>query len=161
MSIGTTAVDVRSEKRDAYDDVHESAYPIHDLIGPSDVSDDATSWSDVSDRDMDREVSRATEVVRSEGQYSGIARDLAVTVWIADLPRAPMSDLAFEDRREAVANGYWPYDMDIVEVREIVSEQFDRHDMQYRGAHEEAYGVITAAYADKLDPRADYGDRRP
>jgi len=161
MSIGTTAVDVRSKERQAYDDVYAEAYPIGDLIDPSDVSDDADQWSDVSDRDMEHEVARATEVIRSEGHYDGIARDLAVTMWIGDMVRAPMSDLAYEDRREAVSAGYWPYDMDKWEVREIVSEQFDRHDVTYRDAYDAAYEVITAAYVDKFDPRADYGDRRP
>lgn len=139
--------DIIRAKREAYSEAYENALSLSDLISPSDVIEGADRWRDISDERLDGEVAECLTHVRSEGQYSGIVRDLAVKTWMGDLPRAPMEDLAFDDKRTAVENGYWPNSMNKWECEEILFEM-EIPPM----VRDEAWEVVSRGVGDKLHP---------
>lgn len=145
--------DIYEKRKEAYSEAYETAYSLPELIGPSDIDDTADTWGDITDEQIESEIAECLDVVHTESQYEGLIRDLAVTLWRDSLPRVSMDHLVFDDKAEAVRNGYWPNRMNKWDCEEILFERDIPSDVR-----DEAYEVVSAGVADKLDPRADKGD---
>lgn len=145
--------DIYQARRDAYDQAFEAAHCLTDLIDPSDILEGAKRWSDIGDDRLDMEVSECLDVAQRENQHNGAIQDLAVTIRRGDMPRAPMEDLAFDDPREAVKEGYWPNSMTKMECEDILFETDIHHDYT-----QEAWETVRAAIYDKSHPRQSHGD---
>lgn len=145
--------DIYTQRQEAYAEAFDAAHELSDLIDPSDVLEGADHWSDISDERLTQEVNECLTVARSENQHNGAVRDLAVTIWRGDLPRAPMDDLAFDDKETAVENGYWPNSMNKWDCEEILFEADIPADVM-----QEAWETVSAGIADKTHPRRSKGD---
>jgi hypothetical protein len=138
------------EKRsNAYDAAYDSTTALRCLIQPEDVIEGATRWSDISDERLTRECYESMEVMHTEGQYSGIEQSLAIDEYLRNIPRAPMRDLAFDTRDEALLAGYWPHDMTYHKARAKLQAKPDEIPRQ---AREKARETINEAVMDKMHP---------
>jgi len=140
---------------DAKQAAAEQAEPINMLINVSDIDESADSWDDISDEQIRQEITQSLDVISSERQYEGLIRDLAVTMWRSDPPRAPMGALVFETERAAVENGYWPNSMNKWEVEEILFELDIPTDV-----YNEAWEVVSMGVSDKMNPREEKDPNR-
>jgi len=140
--------DIPQKRKDAYSEAYENSYSLPDLISPSDVDGTADSLDDISDRQLEQEISKSLTFVNQERKYDGLIRDLAVSLWRDTLPRVAMRDMVFESKAEAVKNGYYPNKMTYVECEEILYEMDIPTDIL-----NEARQAVMAGVADKLHPR--------
>lgn len=104
------------------------ATPISDLIGPKEVDSNATSWDEVDNELLRKEIHKSVDTILSEANYAhpkiaSLIDEYARTLWFQDLSRAPMEHLAFDEYSEALSNGYWPYKADKWEVMEWIESQ--------------------------------------
>jgi hypothetical protein len=144
-------VGVEQAKKNLYAEVARKTYEMGDLIPPEDVDEEAETWEEVSDDDLDQAMMDALDHAGPSERCDGAIRECAVKLYLADLPRAPMRDLAFDSMEKAVENGYWPYKMDHRECEELLweTEEFP--------AYNEAYQTAARAYSDMMDPREEVG----
>jgi len=142
--------DTLQKRKETYSEVYQDGYELSALIGPSDVEETADSWDDISDEELRAEIRECLTVANQERQYEGCIRDLAVTMWRNGLPRVSMDDMAFDDPETAVEKGYWPNSMDKWTCEEILFERDIPTDVR-----QEAWEVVSAAIADKLNPRVE------
>lgn len=137
-------VDTQNVRQDAKAEIE----PLSALINPSDVTDNAEEWSDIDTETIRQEASRSVEVIVSENQqpFYDMATDLALEFIKQELPRVPMSDMAFDSMETAVKRGYWPNKMDKYELEELVWE--NKNDCEtklfhiYRECENEAWGIV-------------------
>lgn len=140
-------------KKEAYEQAYEEAHSLPSLINPSDVTGfDGDSWGEMDNDLIRREIGESLSVIRSERQYDGLQRDLAITLWRDSLPRVPLSDMSFETQEECVENGYWPHRMNKWEIEELLFEQ----DIPNQCMNE-AWEIISRGIADKMNPNRDKG----
>jgi hypothetical protein len=138
------------EKRSsAYDAVYDSTTALRFLIDPDDVLEGATRWGDISDERLARECYESIEVMHTEGQYSGIEQSLAIDEYLRGIPRAPMRDLAFDTREEALLAGYWPHKMAYQQARAKLQANPGEIPRQDR---EKARETVNEAIMDKMHP---------
>ena len=148
-------MNIQHEKKAAYRAVYESNYLITTLIDPEEVDENADSWDDVDDDKLDDELHHAVDVQMSENnQYGGLIKELAIKIWLSEMPRVKLDDLVFETEEKALENEYWPYRVSSMEAESMLHKlvSFDRLDIP-NSAFEEASGVVQAAALDKMDPR--------
>ena len=144
-----TRSEVRREAQNA-------AEPLDDLIRPSDVADDAETWDEVDDTMLAAELHQAVEIICSEGQYpyAALAHDLAMDMTRDTLLRVPMDDLVYDDRVEAVKNGYWPHKMNRTRVTELIEKH--RHQSELAAiwvdAHRDAWDVVSEGIYEGMKP---------
>jgi hypothetical protein len=139
-------------KRSLYDEVFERSYKISDLVPVEEVDEDADSWDDVSDDDLDAEIMEALRHAGPAEEHDGLIREYAIALWMSDLPRVSMDDMVFETMEEAVDDFYWPKKMDRYELEDLLWEKDETY------GYPEAHGVAEAAYIDKFDPRSEKYD---
>lgn len=149
--------DIHSQtpKTDAKREAYKKAYPLHHLIRAEDVRDDAESWAEIRDEDIEEEVNESLSVMRSEGQYYYLQKPLAVRLKADDMMRIRMDDLVFDDRHEAVKNGYWPHKMT---RQQVFSHLFEDDVTIESGYYDDAWEVISQGIADKMNPRKEEPD---
>jgi len=144
----------RSKVATVYDQVYEVTYEISDLIDPSEVTDEAETWSDVDSDDLDHEISECVTVKNQERGMNGMLNELAIVFYMESLPRVSLDDLVYDTEEQALKNGYWPKRMSNYEAESVLTElHWDDEIKIPQEAFNEASWVIDSAYCDRLDPR--------
>lgn len=124
------------------------------LLSPRDVVDGADGWDDIPDERMKSELEEVSSVFITEGQtpYKSLVRDLAISLWMEDLPRVNMDHLKTDVRRTVVlSHGYWPYDMSYSDMWEML-QSVDYHQIP-TSLWVDAVNEVQAGIIDGLDPR--------
>lgn len=149
----------QSKVEKVYNDVYEVTYEISDLIDPSEVTDEAETWSDVDPDDLDQEISECITVKNEERGMNGMLNELATIFYMESLPRVSLDDLIYDTEEEALKNGYWPNSMTNYEAESILTELRWNDEFEIpQDAVMKASWVIDSAYSDRLDPRRSRGD---
>ena len=148
-----------NHKKKTYSSVYDSVDSLDEAIGPSDVDEESETWSEVPDSEMRQEIAECISVMMSESQYESEAKQLAIQIWSSDLARVKLDDLRYDEPKEAIKNGYQPYktphEASVAMIEELVNESVLHVP---NTAWDEAYNVIRAAIADKLDPNGIKGE---
>jgi hypothetical protein len=107
----------------------EYATPLNRLIDPSDVSNQASEWSDIDGDVLDEEIQHSVSIILQETRWhskiGALLYDYALIQVKDDLMRAPIEDLSFTSRKRAVKEGYWPYDMCEGRAMEILTQTYE------------------------------------
>jgi len=153
------SMDYLNYKKKTYSSVYDSVDSLDVMVDPSDVDEESETWSEVPDSEMRQEIADCISVMMSESQYESQARELAIQIWSNDLARVKLDDLRYDEPKEAIKNGYQPYktphEASVAMIEELVSESVLHVP---NSAWDEAYNVIRAAIADKLDPNGVKGE---
>ena len=148
-----------NHKKKTYSSVYDSVDSLDEVIDPSDVDEESETWSEVPDSEMRQEIAECISVMMSESQYESEAKQLAIQIWSSDLARVKLDDLRYDEPKEAIKNGYQPYktphEASVAMIEELVNESVLHVP---NTAWDEAYNVIRAAIADKLDPNGIKGE---
>lgn len=126
-------------------------YDLSDLIDPSDVQADATTWKQVDEDTLRREIHEAVEVMLSERQqpFDSMIHDLAVVIWRDSMPRIGMNYLLdVKDERDALQQGIWPIKVDKWQAREVLEESGEPP----KDAYDTAREVVSRGMAKGLNP---------
>lgn len=155
-----TALRIEEKRDKAYRKVYDEATSIDELIPPTDLVEDAGSWGDVPDEKIDDEIHQSVDIIMSEGQYDYDIDGLAISEWVADMPRVNIDDMVFEDYDEALRNQYQPNKIGFMAARYRVRDMVDSGDLTIpQTARNKARNLIKQAIAHKLDPRKDGPER--
>jgi hypothetical protein len=134
------------------------------LINPSDVDSEASEWSDIDEMQIDDEIAECFAHMpdrRNDSRYSELVYNLAFQYMRDALTRAPMADLAFDSKREALANGYWPNSMNRMEMEDMAYNDIQCHTFKednealahiWQECEQEALQVVDSGIADGLKP---------
>ena len=148
-----------NHKKKTYSSVYDSVDSLDVRVDPSDVDEESETWSEVPDSEMRQEIAECISVMMSESQYESEAKQLAIQIWSSDLARVKLDDLRYDEPKEAIKNGYQPYktphEASVAMIEELVDESVLHVP---NTAWDEAYNVIRAAIADKLDPNGIKGE---
>ena len=148
-----------NHKKKTYSSVYDSVDSLDAMVDPSDVDEESETWSEVPDSEMRQEIAECISVMMSESQYESEAKQLAIQIWSSDLARVKLDDLRYDEPKEAIKNGYQPYktphEASVAMIEELVNESVLHVP---NTAWDEAYNVIRAAIADKLDPNGIKGE---
>ena len=148
-----------NHKKKTYSSVYDSVDSLDVRVDPSDVDEESETWSEVPDSEMRQEIAECISVMMSESQYESEAKQLAIQIWSSDLARVKLDDLRYDEPKEAIKNGYQPYktphEASVAMIEELVNESVLHVP---NTAWDEAYNVIRAAIADKLDPNGIKGE---
>ena len=148
-----------NHKKKTYSSVYDSVDSLDAMVDPSDVDEESETWSEVPDSEMRQEIAECISVMMSESQYESEAKQLAIQIWSSDLARVKLDDLRYDEPKEAIKNGYQPYktphEASVAMIKELVDESVLHIP---NTAWDEAYNVIRAAIADKLDPNGIKGE---
>lgn len=148
-----------NHKKKTYSSVYDSVDSLDVRVDPSDVDEESETWSEVPDSEMGQEIAECISVMMSESQYESEAKQLAIQIWSSDLARVKLDDLRYDEPKEAIKNGYQPYktphEASVAMIEELVNESVLHVP---NTAWDEAYNVIRAAIADKLDPNGIKGE---
>lgn len=148
-----------NHKKKTYSNVYDSVDSLDAMVEPSDVDEESETWSEVPDSEMRQEIAECISVMMSESQYESEAKQLAIQIWSSDLARVKLDDLRYDEPIEAIKNGYQPYktphEASVAMIEELVDESVLHVP---NTAWDEAYNVIRAAIADKLDPNGIKGE---
>lgn len=135
----------------------EATPSITTLIDPSDLrNQDIDSWENV---DLDRLTAElGMDMVNTSEirDYEVITHDLALSLWIDEMPRIAMEHLVYNDKETAVIEAnVWPNSMSITELWEVLEENYDKcteaYDWYYEDAHNEVYAGIIDGYLKDLE----------
>lgn len=144
------------ERNKLYREVYQNAYSIGELINPSDVDEDASSWEEVDEDKLNHEIHTSIEMSISENQFSSEIQHMAIVEWLDHMPRVKMEDMAFSTHSEAVSEGYWPYKLSYVGASSEIYDMLEREELTLpHSAREEARHIVQQALGDKYDPRVD------
>jgi hypothetical protein len=107
-------------------------YNLFELVG-----EEAYGWSKEK---RENEAFESASIILSERrnhpEIDALVHDRMMTLYINDLPRVPIEDLAFDSQHEAILSGYWPYKCQRCEVRELLeSHNFRPHADYVSQAH--------------------------
>lgn len=148
-----------NHKKKTYSSVYDSVDSLDAMVDPTDVDEESETWSEVPDSEMRQEIAECISVMMSESQYESEAKQLAIQIWSSDLARVKLDDLRYDEPIEAIKNGYQPYktphEASVAMIEELVNESVLHVP---NTAWDEAYNVIRAAIADKLDPNGIKGE---
>ena len=148
-----------NHKKKTYSSVYDSVDSLDAMVDPTDVDEESETWSEVPDSEMRQEIAECISVMMSESQYESEAKQLAIQIWSSDLARVKLDDLRYDEPKEAIKNGYQPYktphEASVAMIEELVNESVLHVP---NTAWDEAYNVIRAAIADKLDPNGIKGE---
>jgi len=148
-----------NHKKKTYSSVYDRVDSLDAMVDPSDVDEESETWSEVPDSEMRQEIAECISVMMSESQYESEAKQLAIQIWSSDLARVKLDDLRYDEPKEAIKNGYQPYktphEASVAMIEELVNESVLHVP---NTAWDEAYNVIRAAIADKLDPNGIKGE---
>lgn len=125
-------------------------YDLSELIDPSDVQADATTWEQVDEDILRREIHESVEIMLSERQqpFDAMIHDLAVVLWRDSLPRISMDLLDTDSERDALQQGVWPNKVDKWQAREVLEETGEPPQDAYDTARE----VVSRGMARGLNP---------
>jgi hypothetical protein len=142
------------DKRDhTYRKVYNETHSLKELIDPNEVTPEATSWDEIEQEDLERHIHDSIEVKMGEGHFSGDIEQLAVIEWVSDMPRVKLDDLVFDTVKEALENGYRPYETGNMGATYRIHEMVDEGRVEVpHTARNRARSLVKSAIADKLNP---------
>jgi len=147
-------IDIEKRRKDVYGKVFQSTESMDRLIDPEDINEDAGSWSEISDDELDDEIHKSVQIQTQEGHYDNLVKGLAIAEWLNGMPRVRLEHLIFDTMEEALKNNYWPYTLsDMGAEAELHEMVMDSNKDIPNTARNRAHSLVHAATADKLDPR--------
>lgn len=151
---------IKQERDDLYHEVYASTDSIDQLVNPSDVEDGAGSWSEVDIDRLHHEIHRSVEIAIDESHHDGAIQELAIMEWLNDMPRVKMEDMVFSTRKEALAEGYWPYDLSRMGAKAKIYMLIQNQMVNIpHTARNKARNLAKKALADKYDPLTESPER--
>ena len=152
-------MDLLQVKKNSYERIYNRTEPIKNSIDPRDVDKEAQTWAGVSEEKLHKEISKSVSVAIQESQHNDEIRHLAIHVWIKDMPRFKLEDLKFNTEKEAMKNGYRPYNTSDTEAVSIIYNIIeDGRSIIPSSAWDEAYSVVRSAIADRIHPNGVKGE---
>jgi len=99
----------------------EYATSLNKLINPDDVQDDADSWAEVDNQEIERECAESAGIITSEhDEMRHLIKDTAFRLWMESMRRVSRDVLGDAPDRELVrVYGIQPNDMDKYELHDI------------------------------------------
>lgn len=150
------ALNVHKRKKELYDTVYGTVHSLDQLIDPSEVTEHAETWSDVSEEELEREIHQSVKMNLSESNYDNLVKGMAIYFWLHEMPRVKLEDLVFDSTDEALKNGYWPYNLSVMGAEAKLYDMTTSGDISIPNtARNQAHSIAKSAVADKLDPRVD------
>jgi len=143
-------------KQDATRTATEYAEPLDRLISPSDVDENADTWSDIDRDRVESEIWESVMLMRSEHREVGrMVQDRAFRIWTDSLTRVSNEALSENVSKEDLIFVYavWPYEMDKWECHEICHRVFEEPNMRIpQWAYNKAEEDVTEGLFDGTMP---------
>jgi len=112
-------------EKEAKNRAKEYATPLDGLIKPK-WEFDTKEWENVDRYELEDEIHFSIDIMMSEinshYQLKDILYTHALTELKNNLTRVPKDHVTFDDKKEALSNGYWYYGMDKFECFELLQE---------------------------------------
>jgi len=137
-------------KQDAKRIAKEYAEPLDRLISPSDVDENADTWSDIDRDKLNQEIWESVMLMRSEHrEVRNMIQERAFRIWTDSLTRVNNEILSEKVSNEdsVFIYGVWPYEINKWECREICNRVFEDPNISisqwaYNEAEEEIEGAL-------------------